>query len=46
MLNHHVFLAAVNLAITAILLMHGAVAEAMCVVVASAIYASMPPPRH
>jgi hypothetical protein len=46
MLAHHMALSAIHLAIAAILLMHGAVAEAMCVVVASAIYASMPPSQH
>jgi hypothetical protein len=46
MLNHHIALAAVHLAITAILYAHGAFAEAICLIVVSAIYAAMPPPAH
>lgn len=43
MITYHIALAAVHLAITAILLAHGAMGEAICAVVASAIYTSMPP---
>jgi hypothetical protein len=46
MLNHHNALAAVHLVITAILYMHGALAEAGCVMVVAAIYAAMPPSSH
>ena len=45
MFNHHIALAAAHLAITAILYMHGAFAEAICGLVVSAIYAKMPPAR-
>jgi hypothetical protein len=42
MLNHHIALAAIHLAMTAILYAHGAVAEALCVLIVSTIYANMP----
>jgi hypothetical protein len=41
MFDHHIALAAVHLAMSAVLLAHGALAEAICVLIASAIYASM-----
>lgn len=43
MFNHHLALAFVHLAIGAILLAHGGIAEAVCVVVVAAIYAAIPP---
>jgi hypothetical protein len=46
MFTHHVALSAVHLAIMAILYHHGALAEAVCVLAAAAIYASMPPSGH
>lgn len=46
MLTHHNALAVVHLAITALLYVHGALAEALCVLIVAAIYAAMPPSHH
>ena len=46
MFTHHNALAVVHLVITAILYAHGALAEAICVLIAAAIYTSMPPSGH
>jgi hypothetical protein len=43
MFNHHAALALVQLTISAILVTHGETAEALCVLIAAAIYAVMPP---
>jgi len=46
MLNHYAVLAFIHMAISTILSMHGALAEAYCVAIAAAVYASMPPSGH
>jgi hypothetical protein len=43
MFNHHAALALVQLTISIILMTHGETAEALCVLIAAAIYAVMPP---
>lgn len=45
-INPHLALAALHLVLTAILYVDGALAEAVCTIAVSAIYAAMPPGGH